>query len=58
MDDARRQHVGLPRARACHDEQRARPMLDRETLLRPEPLQDVRARLAESEAELLGHRDA
>ena len=48
--------MGLPGAGARDDEQRTGAVLDRETLLWLQPLQDVGPRLAESEAELLGHR--
>src|SRR5438874_12427232 len=48
--------MGLPGAGARDHKERAGPMLDRETLLWLQPLQDVGPRLAESEAELLGHR--
>src|SRR5438552_7465222 len=56
MDDARGQDMGLPRPSAGDDQEGSGAVLDSMALLGLQPLKDVRLRLAESEAELLGHR--
>src|SRR5713101_6372332 len=55
VDDAGREHVGLPCSRTSDYQQWSKTVFDREALLWLQPLEDVRTRLTESEAQLLGH---